>query len=544
MEPSLNLNVIEIMDLFPLALALVLGYGGRLIGLPPLVGFLVAGFILGGLEYEKSQGLQKFADLGVTLLLFTIGLKLNVRNLLSPSIWATSSLHMIVITLLGAGLLKLMAILGVPPFAGLDHTTILLLGFALSFSSTVFAVKVFEETGEAGATHAKVAIGVLIMQDIFAVLFMTASTGKIPSPWAFLLLLLFPLRPLFIKFIQSVGHGELLTLSGWLIPLGGASLFEYFGVKADLGALIVGVLLAGTPKADELSKSLYSFKDLFLIGFFLTIGLTGQLTGEWILCSFILLTLLPIKTALYFWFFTKFRLRARSSCLASLGLSNYSEFGLIVIALGASMGMLDGEWLIGMALALSISFVMASPLNRFGNSIYNRYHDQLVKYESEERLHGDEIIDTHGAKVLVFGMGRVGASAYDYLSEKVGEGVVGIDYDEEAVEKHQAADRNVILGDATDTDFWARKKLGQELELILLTFPDHGANCAVAKMIRKRGFTTRLDSIATYPDQIPDLKAAGIDRVFNFYAEAGFGFAEHAWLELGLEEKLGKTAKA
>jgi len=541
METTLDLNVIEIMDILPLALAMVLGYFSRVVGLPPMVGFLVAGFILGGQGMKVSPGLQKIADLGVTLLLFTIGLKLNIKTLLSPVIWATSSLHMVALTLLGAGLLKIMMVLGVPPFDSLDTSSIWLLGFAMSFSSTVFAVKVFDENGESGSIHAKVAIGVLVMQDIFAVLFMTGSTGKIPSPWALLLLLLFPLRPLILKFIKSVGHGELLTLSGWLIPLGGAALFEYFGVKADLGALILGVLLAGNSKADELAKSLHSFKDLFLIGFFLTIGLTGGLTSTWVTCALILLLLIPIKSALYFLMFTRFRLRARSSCLASLGLTNYSEFGLIVIALGASKEMLPGEWLVGMALALSTSFVMASPLNRFGNQIYAAWHDMLVRFESSQRLPGDDLIDTHGSKVLVFGMGRVGAAAYDYLSEKLGEGVIGIDYDEESVKKHKEKGRNVILGDATDTDYWARKKVDQNLELILLTMPDHEANCTVAKIIRSRGIKTRLDSIATYSDQIPALKEAGIDRVFDFYAEAGSGFAEHAWIELGLGEKFPKA---
>lgn len=537
MENALNLNVIQIMDIFPLALALLMGIMGRMVGLPPLVGFIVAGFILGSQGMESSKGLQKIADLGVTLLLFTIGLKLNIRNLLAPNIWATSSIHMVLTTICGAILVKAMALAGVPPFAGLDGKAVLLLGFALSFSSTVFAVKTFDEAGESGAMHAKVAIGVLIMQDIFAVIFMTASSGKLPSPYAVLLLLLIPARPLLIHFLQKAGHGELLTLSGWLIPLGGASLFETVGVKADLGALILGVLLAGTPKAEEMAKSLHSFKDLFLIGFFLTIGLTGQLNWDWVLCSVVLLLLLPLKTVMYFILFTCFRMRARSSTLASLSLANYSEFGLIVVALGASMGILEGEWLVGIALALSISFVLASPLNLKGKRIYEHWHDVLVKWESEKRLPGDELIDTQGAKVLIFGMGRVGLASYEYLNEQSCDGVVGIDYDAEAVKRHQAAGRNVILGDATDTDFWARKRMSEDLDLILLTFPDHGANRTVAKTIRSMGITTRLDSIATYADQIPSLKAAGIDRVFNFYAEAGSGFAEHAWLELGMEEK-------
>ena len=133
-----------------------------------------------------------------------------------------------------------------------------------------------EARGELGAIHGRIAIGLLIVQDIFAVVFIAASSAKIPSIWALLLFGLIPLRPLLLRVLEKVGHGELLVLMGWILPLGGAVLFESVGVKADLGALVLGVVLAGHPKTNELAKSLLSFKDLFLIGFFLSIGLSAD----------------------------------------------------------------------------------------------------------------------------------------------------------------------------------------------------------------------------------------------------------------------------
>ncbi len=527
MNEVLNLAAVDLTDIVPVGLAFVLGFGARLIGLPPLVGFLTAGFLLGALGLQSSDALQEIADMGVTLLLFTIGLKLKVRQLLSPSVWATASIHMLVTVALASGLLWLLAAAGISLFSGIDLPVALLIGFALSFSSTVFAVKVLEEKGEMGSLHGRIAIGVLIMQDLFAVIFIAVSDGKVPEVWALGLLLLIPARPLLFKLLEKVGHGEMMVLLGWLLPLGGAYLFESVGVKADLGALLLGVLLAGHPKTDELSKALLSFKDIFLIGFFLTIGLTGGLSWEILGAALLLVLLLPFKVALFFALFTRFKLRARSATLASLGLANYSEFGLIVGALGVANGWLSGEWLVIIALALSISFVLAAPLNTLSKAIYRRWHDELVHYERPERLTGDEVIDTGGARVVVFGMGRVGGSAYDFLHERWGDVVLGIDRDDAVVELHRSRGRNVILGDATDYDFWSRASSQGQVEYALLTFPDHRANLAVAELFRERGFEVALASIAKFDDHVAELKAAGVQEVFNFYAEAGAGFAEH-----------------
>ena len=154
-------------------------------------------------------------------------------------------------------LIKGVAILGLGMISDLSLQSALLIGFALSFSSTVFAVKVFEARGEMGAVHGRIAIGLLIVQDIFAVVFIAASSAKIPSVWALLLFGLIPLRPLLLRILEQVGHGELLVLMGWILPLGGAVLFESVGVKADLGALVLGVVLLTRP---DVEPSLY--KDL------------------------------------------------------------------------------------------------------------------------------------------------------------------------------------------------------------------------------------------------------------------------------------------
>lgn len=541
----INLAAVDVMNVAPLGVAFVFGLLAKAAGLPPLMGFLAAGFVLGGLGMQATPVLHEIADLGVTLLLFTIGLKLHIKDLAAPVVWATASLHMLVTTLIAALLLGLLGLLGIAAMQELSLPGVLLVGFALSFSSTVFAVKVFEARGEMGAIHGRIAIGLLIVQDIFAVLFIVASSGKLPSIWALLLFALIPLRPLLLRVLDRVGHGELLVLLGWTTPLAGAGLFELVGIKADLGALMFGLLLAGHPKANELAKSLVSFKDLFLIGFFLSIGLSGQL--DWTalaIAMLIVLLMLPIKTALYFLLMTRQRMRARSATLASFGLANFSEFGLIVGAIGVTQAWLSPHWLTVIALALAISFLIASPLNNVSRRLYARWRHELHRFQTRTRLPGDEMIRAGKSQVVVFGMGRVGTGAYDYLRSQWGDVVLGIDINEDYVERHRAAGRNVTHGDATDADFWARAERTGHVRLALLAFSDHESNMAVARLLKEQGFDLQLASVAHYPDHEQALRNAGVHAVFNFYASAGESFAEHVADEFAglIEPQPGATA--
>lgn len=530
----LDLAAVDVMHVVPLLVAFVLGLIARVAGLPPLIGFLAAGFVLGALGMQNTLLLQEIADLGVTLLLFTIGLKLHLKDLTAPVVWLTASVHMLLISLVVTLLVLLLGLLGLGLFSYITPGTALLIGFALSFSSTVFAVKIFEAHGEMEAIHGRTAIGVLIVQDIFAVVFIAASDGKIPSLWALLLIGLIPLRPLMFKILEKVGHGELLILMGWILPLAGAALFESVGIKADLGALALGILLAGHAKTKELAKALLGFKDLFLIGFFLTIGMSGNLSWAALGTALLLVALvIPVKTGLYFLLMTRQRMRSRSATLASLSLTNYSEFGLIVGAIGVSHAWLDYEWLSVLALSLAISFLLAAPLNEMSKQLYRHWRHPLHRFETRKRLPGDDMIRSGKAQVVVFGMGRVGTGAYDCLRSQWGDVVLGIDVNEDYVKRHRAAGRNVTQGDATDADFWARAERSGHVRLALLAFNAHESNIAVARLLREQEFDFDLASIARYPDHEEALRELGVQLVFNFYANAGESFGEHVAEDFG-----------
>ena len=172
------------MDLALILVAFGFGFAANTVKLPPLVGYLAAGFVMHAFGYDVTEAIELIADIGVLLLLFGIGLKLRLKTLARPAVWAGASIHAGVTTaVIGAFLLGLGAI-GLPLAADLSLAEAALVGFAFSFSSTVFAVKALEERGEATSMQGKLAIGMLVVQDIFAVAFLTLTVEEPPSTWA------------------------------------------------------------------------------------------------------------------------------------------------------------------------------------------------------------------------------------------------------------------------------------------------------------------------------------------------------------------------
>ncbi len=518
-----------VMEPFFLLVAFGFGYMAYRVGLPPMVGYLLAGFALKGLGYNSNAQIEQVADLGVLLLLFSIGLKLQLKNLARIEVWAGASLHMLFTIAVFTLAAVILAGTGLGLFGDMDLKRLLLVAFALSFSSTVFAVKIFEERGETSALHAKIAIGILVMQDIFAVLFLTFTTGKLPSLWALVLLgLLFAARPILLKFLTRVGHRELLLLFGFLVAFGlGAGAFRWVGLKPDLGALVIGVLLAPHPKAGELSDVLLGFKDLLLIGFFLNIGLTGLPDLQTFGIAGLLAAGVVFKTALYFFLITRFRLRARTALLSSLSLTNYSEFGLIVAAVGAGNGWLSEQWLVIIALALSMTFIGAAPLNSAAHFLYEKYATRLRLFETGDRHPDDRPINPGNATIAVFGMGSIGMAAYDHMRAQYGVEVIGVDFNDDKVMQLRKAGRNVIRGDVMDPDFWDRAVTfsGLRIQTILLCMPSLLENRYAAGQLQRMGFEGTLSAIVRYDDDIEALRTAGVQAVYNVYQEAGAGFA-------------------
>ena len=522
------------MDPVWLLCAFGFGYLVKRIGLPPLVGFLAAGFVLKYFGVEQSALIDEIANFGVILLLFTIGLKLELKQLLKPQIWLTSSLHMAITIVLLSLIIWSGVTVGLAVFSDLTIEQILLISFALSFSSTIFAVKILEETGTSTSTHGRIAIGILIMQDIFAVLFLTMTSDEAPSPWAFALLLLL-LIPWLIKktpltkLLDDSGHGELFLLLGILIPTAGAALFSEMGLKADLGAVVMGVLLSGHQRSGEMAKAMMSFKDLFLIGFFLSIGLSGIPSWQEVTIAIFFSMLLPLKMILFFLILTRLKLRARTSFITTLNLSNYSEFGLIVGAAAVAKGWLPPHWMLIFALCIAFTFILAAPMNMAADRIYAFLQRKLLRFESVERLPEDETIEFLKEEVVVFGMGRTGNQVYEVMEKKYGKKVLGIDQNHEKIDELVLEGKNVIQGDAMDLNFWQRINLSDDPPSIILATSSHITHMQVIEQLNILHCDLAVAAISRYEDEMIQLQEAGVYVVFMQYVEAGSGFAEHAF---------------
>ena len=510
-----------VFEVFAIGAAFIFGIAVRQIGLPPLVGFLAAGFFINaigpslGMPTTTGPILEYLANLGVLMLLFTIGLKLKLKQIGEPHVVGGALLHF--------GL----SIAIFTPFTWLfftdDWTIALLVGIALAFSSTVLAAKMLETKRELGIFHGRTAIGILIVQDIIALVVLAIFAGKLPGPWALLIFATPLLRPILFKLLDFVGHDEVLVLTGMVLSLviGGVG-FELMGLKGEIGALVMGLLLSTHPRASELSNSLWSLKEVFLVGFFLSIGMSGLPDWDAMVFAIVIGVLLPLKGVLFFFLLVAFKLRARTSFLAALSLTAYSEFGLIVAA-----GIPAAEsFLVPLAIAVSVSFVIAAPLNRFAHPLFERFEEKLQPFERQTRHPDEQPKELGDANVMVFGMGRTGSAAYQSLIED-GMRPVGLDADTYKAQAHAEAGRNVIFADAEDSNFWNNVDL-DTIEAAVLAMDDIEAKLIAARTLRAQGFTGPIVSHALYADHAERITEAGADQTYLTMQEAGRSLAAHA----------------
>jgi hypothetical protein len=236
---------------------------------------------------------------------------------------------------------------------------------------------------------------------------------------------------------------------------------------------------------------------------------------------------LPFKAGLFFLWLTRLRLRARTAFLTSLSLANYCEFGLIVCSISVAQGLLSKEWLVIMALSVSISFVFSSVINTWGHDLYRRWSKQIKRFETTQRLPEDEIAQLGEATIVVGGMGRVGKGAYDALIEESQQLICGIEMDRDRVTSLCENGRNVVFGDAEDPEFWSSISL-DKVQLIMFAMPNYLDILEAQKQLRFSNFTGKTSGVVKYPDEEIALLEGGVDEVFNFYAEVGNGFANES----------------
>jgi hypothetical protein len=224
-----------------------------------------------------------------------------------------------------------------------------------------------------------------------------------------------------------------------------------------------------------------------------------------------------------------FGLRGRSAMLAALGLTPYSEFGLIIAAVAADKGIIDASWMVILAVAMGVSFIPLSAFNQHAFALYRRVRASLTRLERSTLIPPERSVPVTDAEALVFGMGRVGTAAYDTIKAQLGEAVVAFDVDDEVVAAQQVAGRRVFEESATDADFWERLHVDrQQVRLIILAMHSHEENLAAIQQLRLEGFTGHVAATAYFDDEVGALEAAGADQVYHISRGAGPAMANAA----------------
>ncbi len=503
------------MDLIWFIAAFVAGMAAKAVKFPTLVGYLLAGLVLSLLGVESNDLIEGVGDLGVVLLLFTVGLHISFRSLVQPQVVGVGSIHLLISTAVFWGVLQLFQL---PAFAAV------ILAVGLGFSSTVLTAKSLDARDELDTYHGRLSIGILILQDVVAVLLLAVTGGGAPSWWALGVFALPLLRPFLIRTLYWAGRDELLLIYGLLLALGAGWLFDQVGLDAKLGALLIGMVLAGDPRSDELYDKLWAIKEIFLVGFFLQVGLGGIPDGRsWMMIGAFLL-LLPLKGVLFFVLMLRFKLRARTSFLSAISLTAYSEFALIVAAGAAASGLIDSAFVVMIGLLVAISYALNAPVSRFVNVLWRRFESYLIQFEQEVNHPDHEPRSTGVANYIVLGMGQAGTAAYDYLIEQ-GKRPLGLDSDPVQIQYHLQNDRRVVYGDAKDPELWTGLDLSR-VEGVLMTLSNLSAEVSATQNLRAEGFDQFVAALSRYGENEAALKEAGVSISFLPIEQAGRELAQ------------------
>ena len=497
--------------------ALAGGYAFKLLSLPTSAGFIVAGYVLALLNFSRNTDyLTLPAEIGVGLLLFSLGLKVKPSYFYNKHVILVFIAHSIVVTLFFYLLLHLD--LGLEIKLGLC--------VALSVSSTIVASKALETRRELSTFHGRISVIILVFQDILALaLLLYSQPNNLMVESAVLLLVPFSI-PLIKGLLRTLHNNEELELLAAIIiaVVLGMTLFSSLGLSAEIGALVMGVLLSGYESADRLAKRIWSLREFLLLAFFLGLGMTVQLNYEILVNSLIILSLLIFKSIILFFLLLAFKLRAYTAFIISISLSTFSEFALIVVSHWNKAGLIKDEISAVIICTTCLSFILGSILNKYVHEIYARLEPLLIKFE-RSTYHPDEEPHTCGeAQVMILGMGRVGTAIFENLT-KNNIKVVGFDADTELVVSHLRDGKRVTFADAEDPGFWSKLRFGK-LTTIILALPEFHAQNWSTQRARKNGFEGKI-IVPTRSQGDPEvLKLSGANEIYDAYEAAGLGVAE------------------
>lgn len=503
---------------------------------PLIIAYILVGILAGpavlGLSSE-NEPLQLLAEIGITVLLFVVGLKLDMRlvRTLGPVALAT-----------GLGQLSFTIVFGfiLCYLLGLEWLTALYVAVALTFSSTIIIVKLLSDKGEIDSLHGRIAMGFLIVQDIAVVLAMLGlnlyqpSSGEQPGmhPLLLAVTLLGSLGVLFLlmryalpRLLNMMADSpELLMLMaiawGTLLAAGADSL----GLSKEIGAFLAGFSLASTPLREAVASRLTSLRDFLLLFFFLHLGLQldfahihGQIGSALILSAFVLIGNPLIVMAIMGWM----GYRKRTGFMAGLTVAQISEFSIIFVAMGIGLGHVGQDALGLTTLVGLITITLSTYMILYAQPLFARLSPWLGPFE-RHIPHRENADDNAPAgeqpDIIVYGMGRYGRKLAEQL-EQGGRRVLGVDFDPQALALAREEDLNVCYGDAEDADFLSHMPLSHAQALIS-TIPQREVNAILFRALRSAAFKGQITLSAFRAGDAEALHHAGAASVLRPYSDA------------------------
>jgi Kef-type K+ transport system membrane component KefB/Trk K+ transport system NAD-binding subunit len=527
-----------------IGVATAVGLLGMLLRQPLVVSFIAVGILVGpsglGLATDYEQ-MKLLAQMGIALLLFVVGLKLDLHMIrtMGPVALAT-----------GLGQVAFTSVFGflIALSLGMDIITSTYVAVALTFSSTIIIVKLLSDKREIDALHGRIAVGFLIVQDIVVVLAMIVlssldAVGDLPGQMVEQFLLVAGKGLLFLAGValmmtvalprvlaRIARSSELLLLFAiaWAVCL--AAIGDALGFSKEVGAFVAGVALASTPYREGISSRLVSLRDFLLLFFFIHLGsqldlslLGAQMTNALIFSAFVLIGN-PLIVMIIMGFMGY---RKRTSFLAGLTVAQISEFSLILAAMGLSMGHI-GDHAMGLITIVGLVTIgISTYMIIYSAPLYARLSPLLSIFEKKvpyrESASGN-IAELPRVDVILFGLGNYGGAVARHLLEH-GKKMVGVDFDPEALSHLSIEGFSVLYGDAGDPDLFEHLPL-QNARWVMSAMPDLEVNLLLLKAVRDRGFGGRVVLSARNEQDAGMMERAGADLVLRPFVDAAEQAAE------------------
>lgn len=525
-----------------LLLAAVLGALALRLRQPLIIGFIALGILVGpsGLNLVRdTEQVHLLAELGLALLLFVVGLKLDLGVIRSMGKVALAT---------GLGQVLFTSVFGyfICVALGMSTVTAVYVAVALTFSSTIIIVKLLSDKRETESLHGRIALGLLIVQDILVVLAMIGLTafvgasndvglhalmilGRGMALLAALGLIMYLVLPRLVG--ELARNPELLVLFAIAWAVGLASLGEALGFSKEVGAFLAGITLASTQYREILGARLVSLRDFLLLFFFVDLGIRlnlGLLGGQMLAAIPLSLFVLIGNPIIVMIIMGVMGYRKRTGFLTGLTVAQISEFSLVLAALGLNLGQINEETVGLITLVGLITIGLSTYMILYSEALYERLSPYLSIFQRRNPMREQEAGDGHGAccraDVIMFGLGRYGSAVGGLLADQ-GKVVLGVDFDPEAVKQWNARGWTAWFGDAEDPEFPSALPLS-DARWVISTVPDRTISRCLISSLRDHGYkgsiavtTHALDECDAYPDTelvfVPfnDAAAHAVERI-------------------------------